>query len=32
MHDKIAETLCLLLKVRPAPRTQALRRRRHWSR
>src|SRR6218665_2315404 len=28
IHDKIAETLCLVLKVCPAPRTQALRRRR----
>src|SRR6218665_1905768 len=31
IHDKIAETLCFELKVCPAPRTQALRRRRHWS-
>src|SRR6218665_3563510 len=31
IHDKIAETLCLVLKVCPAPRTrQVLRRRRHW--
>ena len=30
IHDKEAETLCLVLKVCPAPRTQALRRRRHW--
>src|SRR6218665_2996826 len=28
MHDKIAEPFCLVLKVWPAPRTQALRRRR----
>src|SRR6218665_1391260 len=27
IHDKIAETLCLVLKVCPAPRTQALIRR-----
>src|SRR6218665_1526585 len=43
IHDKIAETLCLVLKVCPAtlclvlkvcpaPRTQAVRRRRHWPR
>src|SRR6218665_3675417 len=30
IHDKIAETLCFVLKVCPAPRTQALRRERHW--
>src|SRR6218665_44836 len=30
IHDKIAETLCVVLKVCPTPRTQALRRRRHW--
>src|SRR6218665_812840 len=30
IHDKIAETLCLVLKVCPAPRTQALRQRCHW--
>src|SRR6218665_2566195 len=29
IHDKIAETLYLVIKVCPAPRTQALRRRRH---
>src|SRR6218665_1259473 len=32
IHDKIAETLCLVLRVCHAPRTQALRRRRHWLR
>src|SRR6218665_2575829 len=32
IHDKIAETLCLVRKVCPAPRTQALRQRRHWPR
>src|SRR6218665_3059846 len=30
IHDKIADILCLVLKVCPTPRTQALRRRRHW--
>jgi len=31
-ENKIAETLCLVLKVCPTPWTQALRRRRHWPR
>ena len=29
-YDKLTETLCVVLKVCPAPRTQALKRRRHW--
>src|SRR6218665_1042843 len=31
IHDKIAETLCLVIKACPDPRTQALIRRRHWT-